>query len=220
MDVLPNQTIYISNVFEKLKKEETKRLIYALFGRFGRILDIVVMRGERLRGQAWVVYTDVGAATEALRAMQDFPFYGKPLRLSFAKGKSEAVARLEFGTKKSKKDRKAAKDAAEGAAANGAAGNAARAAPAAPAPPRAAEDAGEPNETLFVQNLPEATTSEMLSMLFSQYTGFVEVRMVHAKPGIAFVDFQNESQSAVALSGLNGFRVVPDRPMQVTFAKR
>lgn len=109
MDVLPNQTIYISNVFEKLKKEgapsgvstlgccifpkgawctarllavpnaETKRLLYALFGRFGRILDIVVMRGERLRGQAWVVYTDVGAATEALRAMQDFPFYGKPL---------------------------------------------------------------------------------------------------------------------------------------------
>lgn len=94
-----------------------------------------------------------------------------PQRLSFAKGKSEAVARLEFGTKKSKKDRKAAKDAAEGAAANGAAGDAARAAPAAPAPPRAAEDAGEPNETLFVQNLPEATTSEMLSMLFSQYTG-------------------------------------------------
>lgn len=44
--------------------------------------------------------------------------------------------------------------------------------------------------------------------------------MVDAKPGIAFVDFQNESQSAVALSGLNGFRVVPDRPMQVTFAKR
>lgn len=31
------------------------------------------------RGQAWIVYDDVGAATTALRSLQGFPFFGKPL---------------------------------------------------------------------------------------------------------------------------------------------
>lgn len=33
-----------------------------------------------------------------------------------------------------------------------------------------------PNKILFVQNLPEATNSQMLSMLFQQFPGFKEVR--------------------------------------------
>lgn len=39
----------------------------------------MVMKGAALRGKAWVVFADVGAATDALRAMQDFPFFDKPL---------------------------------------------------------------------------------------------------------------------------------------------
>ena len=31
------------------------------------------------RGQAWIVYDDVGAATTALRSLQGFTFLGKPL---------------------------------------------------------------------------------------------------------------------------------------------
>jgi hypothetical protein len=33
-----------------------------------------------------------------------------------------------------------------------------------------------PNKTLFVQGLPEATTDQMLQMLFAQFPGFKEVR--------------------------------------------
>jgi hypothetical protein len=32
-----------------------------------------------------------------------------------------------------------------------------------------------PNKILFAQNLPEATTGQMISMLFQQYPGFLEV---------------------------------------------
>ena len=49
---------------------------------------------------------------------------------------------------------------------------------------------------------------------------FVEVRMVEAKPGIAFVEFESELQSGVALSGLAGFQITPTHTMQVTFAKQ
>jgi len=104
-NVLPNQTLYVSHIYEKLKKEgehfgcgilvscqrrlvrnikfdyfaETKKCLYSLFGQFGRILDVVCMKTEDLRGRAWIVFADVASATSALRAMQDFPFFGKPL---------------------------------------------------------------------------------------------------------------------------------------------
>ena len=58
---------------------ELKKCLYALFGQFGRILDVVCMKTARLRGQAWVVFVDVTAATNSVRAMQDYPFFDKPL---------------------------------------------------------------------------------------------------------------------------------------------
>ena len=49
----------------------------------------------------------------------------------------------------------------------------------------------------------------MLSMLFQQFPGFKEVRMVEAKPGIAFVEFETETQASVALRGCRGSRSTP-----------
>ena len=38
-----------------------------------------------------------------------------------------------------------------------------------------------PNKILFVQNLPAATTDAMLAMLFQQFPGYVETRMVEVR---------------------------------------
>ena len=81
MDVAPNQTLYIKNLNEKIKKDPLKKSLYCLFSQFGQIIDIVSMRGEKLRGQAWVVFADTGTATNAMRQMQGFPFYDNPLVL-------------------------------------------------------------------------------------------------------------------------------------------
>ena len=43
--------------------------------------------------------------------------------------------------------------------------------------------------------------------------------MVESRPGIAFVEFENEMQSGVAMSGLQGFKVTPANAMAITFAK-
>lgn len=66
----------------------------------------------------------------------------------------------------------------------------------------------------------EATTSSMLSMLFQQFPGFVETRMIEAKPGIAFVEFESSAKSAVALGGLQGFKINPTHSMTLTYAKK
>lgn len=82
--------------------------------------------------------------------------------------------------------------------------------PEAPAPP---------NNILFVQHLPHDTTPERLQDLFDKYHGFKEVRMVPAKPGIAFVEFADEMQSTVAMHGLEGF-TIHQTPMHITYAKK
>ncbi|PPS14573.1 hypothetical protein GOBAR_AA06034 [Gossypium barbadense] len=78
-DIPPNQTIYIKNLNEKIKKEELKRSLYALFSQYGRILDVVALKTPKLRGQAWVVFDELTSASNAFRQMQNFPFYDKPM---------------------------------------------------------------------------------------------------------------------------------------------
>ena len=44
--------------------------------------------------------------------------------------------------------------------------------------------------------------------------------MVEARPGIAFVEYENEMQSGVAMGGLQGFKVTPQNAMQISYAKQ
>lgn len=83
-----------------------------------------------------------------------------------------------------------------------------------------AQEAVAPNNILFIQNLPHETTSMMLQVLFEQYPGFREVRMIEAKPGIAFVEFEDDVQSSMAMQALQGFKITPQNPMSITFAKK
>lgn len=235
MDIVPNQTIYVNNLYEKIGVEQLKKCLHALFSQFGRILEIVASRSYRLRGQAWVVFADVASATNALRTMQGFPFFDKQLRIQYAKAKSDAVAKLDGTYEKRDKEEAKKKAAAREemakrnqeranmgnqAAAIGADHNAQPppAARAKVAP--AGEGVAPPNKILFIQNLPEATDERMLSMLFQQFPGFREVRMVEARPGIAFVEFENDNQAGVAMEGLQGFKILPTNAMNVSYAKQ
>lgn len=83
--------------------------------------------------------------------------------------------------------------------------------PEAPAPP---------NSILFVQNLPHDANNLAIQLLFQQFPGFKEVRMIEAKPGIAFVEFGDDMQATTALQALQGFKITPTHPMQVSYAKK
>ena len=58
---------------------ELKRSLYYLFSQFGQILDIVAMKTIKTRGQAFIIFKDLSSATAALRSLQNFPFYSKPM---------------------------------------------------------------------------------------------------------------------------------------------
>ena len=58
---------------------ELKKSLYAIFSQFGEILEIVAGKSLKARGQAFVVFKDINSASNALRSMQGFPFYEKPM---------------------------------------------------------------------------------------------------------------------------------------------
>uniref|UniRef100_A0A3Q2ZH29 Small nuclear ribonucleoprotein polypeptide B2 n=1 Tax=Kryptolebias marmoratus TaxID=37003 RepID=A0A3Q2ZH29_KRYMA len=215
MDIRPNHTIYINNINDKIKKEELKRSLYALLSQFGQIIDIVAMKTPKMRGQAFVIFKELAAATNALRQLQGFPFYNKPMRIQYAKTDSELISKMKgtYGDKEKKKEKKKKAQEAAAAAAAAAANVLSLWFP-------SQVPDNPPNHILFLTNLPEETNEMMLSMLFNQFPGFKEVRLVPGKHDISFVEFESDAQAGVAKDALQGFRITATCAMKITYAKK
>eukprot|EP00922_Rhytidocystis_sp_ex-Travisia-forbesii_P052063 GHVS01077274.1.p1 GENE.GHVS01077274.1~~GHVS01077274.1.p1 ORF type:complete len:333 (-),score=57.08 GHVS01077274.1:470-1444(-) len=91
----PNETLYVNNLNDRVKAEELKKHLNSIFKQFGEIRGIVAMKSFWRRGQAWVVFCDKETATKAMQGLQGFPLYNKPMRINFARTKSDLVAREE-----------------------------------------------------------------------------------------------------------------------------
>lgn len=209
------------------------------------------MKTENLRGQAWIVFDDVASATTALRAMQDFPFFGKPMvrmstrpslsffftlfpsyqpiplitstiqRVQYAKTKSDAAAKLDGSWKKDLSTRRQEiSTAIETSQAMEEDNKDLDKRRREPVHRGESPSAQPPNHILFIEGLPDATTDKMLAVLFKQFPGYTESRMVPGKPGIAFIEFENDMQAGVAMSGLQGFKITPTNAMKVSYAAK
>ncbi|XP_048404972.1 U2 small nuclear ribonucleoprotein B'' [Stegostoma tigrinum] len=225
MDIRPNQTIYINNINDKVKKEELKRALYALFSQFGQIVDIVALKTMKMRGQAFVIFKEITCATSALRQLQGFPFYGKPMRIQYAKTDSDIISKMRgtFADKEKKKEKKKAKTQEQAAANKKANQGTTQVATSNSNQTSTSTNQvpdNPPNYILFLTNLPEETNEMMLSMLFNQFPGFKEVRLVPGRHDIAFVEFENEGQAGAARDALQGFRITPSHAMKITYAKK
>jgi RNA recognition motif-containing protein len=62
-------------------------------------------------------------------------------------------------------------------------------------------------------------TEQQLKPLFQQCAGFQEVRIVPGNRGLAFVEFENEVQSGIALRTLNGFQLTPNYLLNLTYSQ-
>jgi len=91
----PNATLYINNLNDKITKDDLKLQLYALFTTYGKILEIVASKSPRMRGQAFLVFSDLSGATSAMRACDGMIFYDKPMHIAYAKSKSYATLSRE-----------------------------------------------------------------------------------------------------------------------------
>merc|ERR1719174_686114 len=105
-------TLYVNNLNDKIHPDTLAKNLREVFGAFGEIQDLICMKSLRRRGQAWIVFKEQTAAGAAVKALQGFPFYNKPIRIAYAKAKSDVVSKADgtFQPRakiKNKADRKA-----------------------------------------------------------------------------------------------------------------
>jgi len=240
----PNQTLYVANIDWKIKKPVLKRSLHTLFNRHGKILDIIALRKDGLRGQAFILFEDVQSATSALKAEQGFTFFGKDLQLQYAKEKSDRIAKQD-GTFVPKDRKRLAADAITSsekkikvdAITTGAGADAdAEVGDNVPLPVEVtvqdpaslvkdsetddeaeADDAAAPSNILFADSLPKDCNEMMLACLFRSYAGYKEVRI--PRDGLAFIEFDEEPHATVALKALNGFKLSSEDALKLKYGK-
>jgi RNA recognition motif-containing protein len=62
------------------------------------VLEIVAKTNLRAKGQAFIVYDSVEAATRAIEEVNGFDLFDKPMVLDYAKTRSDATVLRENGT--------------------------------------------------------------------------------------------------------------------------
>jgi len=209
----PRRTLYVHNLNERIKLDVMKKSLEAIFSPFGEILEINLKKNLKMRGQAFIVMKDVESATRALNVIQGFPFYNKLLDIQYARIDSDIIAKMEGNYEQQKRKREEDKE-------------------------RRLKEAKKPKETpvvqpavtpviyeipnniLFIQNLPSDATKQSVSLLFQQYPGFKEVRLVPGKKDLAFIEYDNEQYAAIAKQNLNGYQMSETNAIKVTFAKK
>lgn len=228
----PNATLYVKNLDWKIKKLLLRRALYSLFSRHGKVLEIVTLRRDGLRGQAFVIMNTVQNATAALQAEQGFTFFGKDMVIEYARTKSDRIAKRDGDyVPKAKRSKAVATESslkvtsndADGATimegvVNDETGNAVENEnDTAAQPPTTTLPDAPPSKMLLAQNLPSECNEMMLGMLFRQYSGYKEIRM--PRSGLAFIEFDDEAQATVAKMALQGFQLTPQDALQLNYAK-
>ncbi|RKP07721.1 hypothetical protein THASP1DRAFT_30463 [Thamnocephalis sphaerospora] len=232
----PNQALYVANLNHRVKKEEMKRSLHMLFTAYGRIVDIVHTRTDKMRSKAFVIFRDIPEATAALRGLNGFLFYERPLVVEYASTKAHAIALLD-GTYSVNARGSAAADGKRARPADRDDSDSDDEMEVEQPPARRARsdgsededmseasdgenDAQPPHKILFVRGIAANTAQNELAELFQKYDGFKEVRMISGDRAMAFVEYGTAAQAGVAKEVMHGLRQTSGRSLRVTFAKR
>ncbi|KAI0789437.1 hypothetical protein C8Q75DRAFT_733681 [Abortiporus biennis] len=245
-----SETLYIQNLNEKIKIPVLKASLKGLFKSYGEVLDVVAHSNLRMRGQAFVSFESADIAKKALKEVRGFPLYSKPMQISFAKSRSDAVVKKldpsTFETHKARRLEHKSTFYSPLSSWNSALTSTAEetrytnplkrkfkakrlaaeldgtsAAPVSKRPNvQMPDEYLPPNKILFLQNLPESVTKDQLMALFSQYPNLYEVRLIPTKKDIAFVEYIDEGSATVAKDALHNYKLDGENKIKITFARK
>ncbi|XP_064262751.1 U1 small nuclear ribonucleoprotein A-like [Passer domesticus] len=208
-DPRPDHSICTNSLKEKIQKDAggLRQSLGAIFWPFGQILDILVRRSLRLRGQAFVPSEEMSSGTNAPRSLQGFPFYDKPMRIQHARPGSASAAEGK-GTlveRERERDKRGAKGG-EAPAPKGA------------GPERRAVGKA-PKHILFLPQLPDEPKELMLSVLCTQFP-VPGAALVPGRRDIAWLQLDTEVQAGTAREALQGSSITQSSARKISCAKR
>lgn len=164
----PQQTLYVRNLTEEHSTEQVHASLTSLFSQHGSLLGVKAKRNIRHRGQAFVSFDSVDAATRAMHALQGYFLFEKPMvslliqDIQYAREPAFAVSETNGTLDDHNRMRVESKPSREK--------------PLVKKPKRSnlskpvtLEDHLPPNSILFVQNLPPGTKEAAIIAMFQQY---------------------------------------------------
>ena len=90
-----NQTLYINNLNDRLSKTFLRHQLYVLGTAYGQILDVVALKTDKMRGQAFLVFKELEDALRAQSDLNGLMFFGKPMQVAFARSRSKRAVDFE-----------------------------------------------------------------------------------------------------------------------------
>ena len=80
---------------ERIKPDQLKEALTEIFSEYGNVIDLVAKTNLKAKGQAFIVFDGVEAAERAIKEVQGFELFDKPMQLDYAKTKSDAIVQRE-----------------------------------------------------------------------------------------------------------------------------
>ena len=72
-----------------------KEALSEIFSEYGNIIDLVAKTNLKAKGQAFIVFDDTESAERAIKEVQGFELFEKPMLLEYAKTRSDATVEKE-----------------------------------------------------------------------------------------------------------------------------
>ena len=196
-----------------------KTNLYFLFNQFGKILDIIMMKKNKMRGQAFIVFDNYKECVNAKIGLENFKIFGKNMKIEFSKKKSYAtkIKNSEFiykDYKDIKKENYLYENKEDEQKIN--------------ILENENQIENEKNEKkeknwnniLLINNFPENANEELLKYIFKQYPGFKSAKLLEEQNGVGFVEFNSSIQASIALKALDGFKISEENVLSVKYAKK
>lgn len=90
------QTIYIGNLNDQVNPKVLKHNLYLLSTSYGDVIDIVMKpKSRKMRGQAHIIFSNVMEASVAVKRLEGFMFFDKPLKVAYSRKTSKLVRQIE-----------------------------------------------------------------------------------------------------------------------------
>ncbi|OHS96409.1 small nuclear ribonucleoprotein polypeptide B [Tritrichomonas foetus] len=188
LPIAPNQTLYIKNLDDKISVSELKRQLYCLFSFVGPVVDIEARKGAKTRGQAWVSFISVDAASIAMQRLQGFNLLGKEMNISYAKDKSKSLNDyMEFMKRNVAQEEESETE----------------------------EPIIRETPILKVEGYPPRTKDTILAVLFRQIKGLQKVEIKEGN--YALVHYESATSATEALNHFQNFRVSGEYRLSVQY---
>ncbi|CAK7897643.1 U1 small nuclear ribonucleoprotein A [[Candida] anglica] len=211
-----NETLYLQNLNEKVSINTLKNKLSGIFSTYGKIIQLTAHKNLKMKGQAFITYQDIESAQTALKNLQKFIIFDKPVKISYSKSNSDNHYIIKTGEKDTE-----IKEIIERKEAKRLRNEAQRVEELKKRPSSKVLDSDTskptfdaskpkrikiedwkslpPNNVLLIQNLPDSTTQESLFSYFETQKGFINVRFVKIRK-LAFIEFDNEPLATEVLN--------------------